>query len=63
MGGERTGLMAAAWKGHTQIAKLLLEKGADVNQGNNDGQTPLDLADNKPEIAKLLRKHKKIPRY
>ena len=32
-----TSLMAAAWKGHTNIVKILLENGADVNLKKNDG--------------------------
>ncbi len=32
-----TGLTNAAWKGHTDIVKILLENGADVNLQDNDG--------------------------
>ena len=34
----RTALVAAALKGHTEIVKLLLEKGADVNIANTVSQ-------------------------
>ncbi|MFN7114595.1 MAG: ankyrin repeat domain-containing protein [Alphaproteobacteria bacterium] len=39
-----TALHAAALLGHSQIAELLLEKGADPNIRNNDGHTALDYA-------------------
>ena len=32
-----TSLMWAAWYGHTEIVKILLENGADVNIQENDG--------------------------
>ena len=34
----RTALVVAALKGHTEIVKLLLEKGADVNIANTVSQ-------------------------
>lgn len=39
-----TPLIAACWKGHTEILALLVEHGADVNAKNNDGWTALMLA-------------------
>ena len=50
-----TPLIAAALKGHKEIAELLISEGADVNAKNDRGQTPLDWAE--VEIADLLRKH------
>jgi len=49
----------AAWKGHVEIAKLLIVKNADVNAKDVEGQTPLDWAEEEKhkEIADLLRKH------
>ena len=32
-----TSLIGAAWRGHTNIMKILLENGADVNIQNNLG--------------------------
>ena len=40
-----------------EIIELLIAKGADVNVLNAGGYTPLDLANNNPETADLLRKH------
>ena len=39
--------------------KALIAQGADVNAANNDGQTPLSLAQEKNhrEAAALLRRH------
>ena len=37
-------LMLAAWSGHTQVAKLLLAKGAKKDAKTRDGDTALDLA-------------------
>jgi ankyrin repeat protein len=41
---------------HIELAKLLLERGADVKAKDNDGYTPLHLASisNYIELAKLL---------
>eukprot|EP00919_Chromeraceae_sp_WS-2016_P076936 GHVR01182052.1.p1 GENE.GHVR01182052.1~~GHVR01182052.1.p1 ORF type:complete len:116 (+),score=15.91 GHVR01182052.1:30-377(+) len=42
--------------GHTDIARLLIDKGADVNSRENDGYTPLIWASNRghTDIARLL---------
>jgi len=52
-------LHRAAWKGHKEIAELLIENGADLNVKDDDGRTPLDWAimRNHTEIADLLHKH------
>ncbi|KAH7187574.1 ankyrin repeat-containing domain protein, partial [Fusarium oxysporum] len=46
-------------KGHVEIAKLLLEKGADARAADNDGWTPLHRPslDGHAEVAKLLRRN------
>src|SRR6516162_2102744 len=59
---QSTPLHCAAWKGHCEIVKLLLEAGADANARNeNDhwGTTPLHAAAhaNQPAIAELLIEH------
>ena len=51
----KTLLHYAAWKGHKEIAELLIANGANVNAKDKDGYTPLDWAAG--EIADLLRKH------
>ena len=54
-----TPLSYAAYKGHKEVAELLISKGADVNAQMDDGRTSLDKAieRNRNELAALLRKH------
>lgn len=54
-----TPLHCAAWKGHTEVAELLLDTGADVHARNNNdhwGDTPLHAAahGNRRAVAELL---------
>ena len=35
--------MYAAWDGYTEIVKILLEHGADVNTKDDEGQLPLSI--------------------
>ena len=46
----------SAREGHKEVVELLIANGAVVNAKSILG-TPLDQAKNRPEIAKLLRKH------
>ena len=48
-----TDLMAASLNGHTEIVKLLMEKGANQGLKNNEGKTALDYAENS-DIKRLL---------
>ena len=52
-----TALLFASFKGHTEIVKALLAKGADVNMKNNNGDTALMVASEKgfAEIVRLLK--------
>jgi len=60
-------LHSAAFDGHKEVAELLIAAGTDVNAKNNNGETPLDWAENVDEddspedkaakTANLLRKH------
>ena len=51
-----TPLHYTVYKGHKEIAELLIEKGADVDAGNSFGSTPLHNAaiDGHTEIVELL---------
>jgi len=53
---DRTALHHAAREGHTEIARLLIAQGADVNAKDRTGDTPLHTAiqKNQIEIANLL---------
>ena len=48
------------WDGHKEIAELLIQAGADVNQSSKDTWTPLYLAsyNNNIHMVKLLLSHK-----
>ena len=42
--GKITALLFASWAGHTEIAKVLLEAGAEPDRGSLNGKTPLAAA-------------------
>jgi len=50
-------LKAAAQSGRIELARLLLDGGADASPRTDDGITPLDLAEEKGhlDVAALLR--------
>ena len=55
-----TGLHAAALKGNADLADMLLNYGADVNDEDSKGRTPLHFAvedDENTRIVKLLLRH------
>lgn len=54
-----TALHLATWKGHTEIARLLIESGADIYAKNNAGYTPLSLAmdGGHTKIIQLLKEY------
>ena len=54
---DLTPLHCAANYNLTDLVRLLLEKGADVNAVNKDGKTPLDLAEENgnKEVVDILR--------
>ena len=49
--------MDAALYGHYDVAKLLIDSGADVNVNNANNETSLSMAEDKgyPTIVNLLR--------
>ena len=47
----------AADNGDLAGVQAELDKGADVNATDVDGETPLDKFKSRPELADLLRKH------
>jgi ankyrin repeat protein len=57
--GELTPLHLASEKGHEDVARLLLEHGADITLQSGDGSTPLHYALNydNNEVAHLLLEH------
>lgn len=52
----RTPLRKASYKGHTEVVKFLISKGADVKEADKYGRTPLHRASagGQVEVAKLL---------
>lgn len=56
-----TPLHVAARGGHTKVAELLLEHGAQVNARDMIHGTPLDLAAGHSEVSALLRKYGALP--
>jgi ankyrin repeat protein len=57
----RTAIHLAALSQDTEIAGKLIEKGAVVNAQDDDGETPLHLAENSKMISFLLREGKANP--
>ena len=57
--GRGSPLHEAAANGFLEFAKLLVENGADVNQKDDSGKTPLTIAleYKHPNVAKFLREH------
>lgn len=49
-----TALHAAAWKGHTECVKILLEHGASTTVKNNERKRAIDVAGD-PETRALLQ--------
>ncbi|CAG0903591.1 unnamed protein product [Cyprideis torosa] len=49
-----TPLSCAVQEGHVKCVRLLLEAGADVTIANEEGETPLDLAEEGSDILSLL---------
>jgi uncharacterized protein len=56
---NKTALMLAASYGYVEVAEQLLQRGADVQAVDGDGNTALHLAtcNNKPELISLLLQH------
>ena len=51
----RTALMSAAMMGHVEAGKVLIDAGADVNQGDSTGAPPLSRLVMKCDATELLR--------
>ena len=58
-----TPLHDAAWSGHAEVVKFLLERGVDPNVRNNDSWTPLHSAAYRCHIkvVRVLLEHKADP--
>ena len=57
VGCGRSPIHVAARDGNIEAVKQHLAAGTDVNAKADNGLTPLDYAEDEPEIADLLRKH------
>lgn len=52
-----TALIQAVDRGHPDVVRLLVEKGADLNAKNKDGMTALSLAESRgyEEVVRILK--------
>ena len=48
-------------KNSTEVARLLIDKGADINLKNTNNETPLDYAHRGSEVKRLLLKCQQSP--
>ena len=53
----RTPLSVAMWGTSTDVVRALLDLGADVNLGDDNGETPLSYGVEKVELVKILLEH------
>ncbi|HEV8587055.1 MAG TPA: ankyrin repeat domain-containing protein [Methylomirabilota bacterium] len=60
-GGARLTLLEAAFGGHQALAELLLAHGADAAAKNDDGQSPLDVAQAKGHATLARRLRGELP--
>jgi len=51
---QKTALHVAAYNGHIEIVKLLLERGADTSLKNWQGKTASDVTSNNKEIREII---------
>jgi ankyrin len=60
---KRTALIEAAQKGHREIVEYLVKQGADPNQVDENGVTPLKMAADsaETEVARILIRHGATP--